>query len=649
MIDLVNLTIQFGDRILFEDVNLKINPLDRICLVGSNGSGKSTLLKVIAGMDEAESGSVQKQKNLRIGYLPQEFIAFSGRSLFDEVKSTMKELIFLQKREDEINELLSDDRNLSSNEDALLHELGEIQHKKEGSGFYSADSKIEKVLTGLGFSISDFSKDVGTFSGGWQMRVHLAKILLVENDIILLDEPTNHLDIESLEWLIDYLKSYKSALIIVSHDKHFVNSVTNKTIEIFNKKLIFYRGNYNDYLKFKSEREIQLKAQFEYQQKKIKETEKFIERFRYKATKAKQVQSRIKQLEKLDSIQLFENEKEISLRFPSPPKSSALPINLVDVSKSFADKKVLDNINLKIERGEKIAFLGPNGAGKTTLAKIIAGKLNVTSGKVEIGNNTFISYYAQEAAEELNLENTIFEEASASSEEATPVQIRTLLGSFLFSDDDVFKKVGVLSGGEKSRLALSKILLTKANVVILDEPTNHLDVSSKAVLQNALIQFTGSLIIVSHDVDFLKPIAAKVIEVKNHTIKIYHGDIDYFLFKRNEEAPQALYDRQDEISSTKLTRKDEKRIEAELRQKKFKATKTLTDDLNKAELKIEELELRKSELEVLLNDENLYNDSEKIKQVTTEYETVKSELQQLYSQWDEMSEKLEAIESEFKL
>jgi ATP-binding cassette subfamily F protein 3 len=649
MIDLVNLTIQFGERKLFEDVNLRINPADRICLVGSNGSGKSTLLKIIHGLDDAEKGYVQKQKNLKIGYLPQEFIAFSGQSLFNEVKSSMPDISELQDREDEINENLGNRNIADADQKILLDELGSIQHKKDALDFYTIDSKVEKVLSGLGFNIEDFNNDVGTFSGGWQMRVHLAKILLVENDIILLDEPTNHLDIDSLEWLIDYLKAYRNSLIIVSHDKHFVNSLTDKTIEIFNRKINFYKGNYENYLNYKSEREIQLKAQYEYQQKKIKETEKFIERFRYKATKAKQVQSRVKQLEKVDSIELFQSEKEISVKFPSPPKSSSVPITLVNVSKSYGEKNVLKDANLKIERGEKIAFLGPNGAGKTTLAKIIANKLAVSSGKVEIGPNSFISYYAQEAAEELNLENTVLDEASESGEDATPVQIRTLLGSFLFSDDDVFKKVGVLSGGEKSRLALAKILLTKANVVVLDEPTNHLDVSSKAILQKALVQFSGSLIIVSHDVDFLKPIVTKVIEVKNHKLTTFSGDIDYYLFKRKELSESSSEIEEKDTANSKSSRKDEKRIEAELRQKKFKATKSLVDDLNKIELQIENLEVKKVEFENLLSDESLYSNPAKIKEVTFNYETTKKELQLAYEKWDLLTEKLEAIEAEFKL
>jgi ATP-binding cassette subfamily F protein 3 len=649
MIDLINLTIQFGDRKLFEDVNLRINPRDRICLVGSNGSGKSTLLKIIQGMDEAEKGYVQKQKNLKIGYLPQEFSGFSGQSLFNEVKSSLHDVVELQNREDEINESLGKTRLSENEEKLLLEELGGIQHRKDTLDFYSIDSKVEKVLTGLGFSHEDFNKDVSTFSGGWQMRIHLAKILLAENDVILLDEPTNHLDIDSLEWLIDYLKDYRNSLIIVSHDKHFVNSVTDKTIEIFNKKINFYKGSYENYLNYKSEREIQLKDMYEYQQKKIKETEKFIERFRYKSSKAKQVQSRVKQLEKIEAVQLFENEKEIKVKFPSPPKSGAVPINLVKISKSYDNKIVLRDINLKIERGEKIAFLGPNGAGKTTLAKIISGKLSVSSGDVEIGPNTFISYYAQEAADELNLENTVFEEASAGCNDTTPVQIRTLLGSFLFSDDDVFKKVGVLSGGEKSRLALAKILLTKANLVILDEPTNHLDVSSKAILQQALVQFTGSLIIVSHDVDFLKPIVSKVIEVKNHKLKTFFGNIDYYLFKRKELAESNNDEDYSNESEQKSSRKDEKRLEAEIRQKKFKTTKSLVDDLNKIESRIENLESKKIELEKILTDQTLYSKPAKLKEVTVEYENVKIELLDIYSKWDTLSEKLESIENNFKL
>lgn len=648
MIDFINLSIQFGGKYLFEDVNLKINNNDKIALVGANGTGKSTLLKLMTGREQPESGKILTKKNIKVGYLPQEFVESKGKTVREEVKSSLHDIIRLEDDEIKIQrelELTTDENRRNE----LIHDLTEIHEQKERVEYYSLDSRIEKILLGLGFKIADLERLTDEFSGGWQMRIQLAKILLSDNDIILLDEPTNHLDIDSLRWLIGFLSNYNGAIVLVSHDRYFVNMVTNKTLEIFNRKVSFYNGKYDAYLKFKDERDIQLVASYEAQQKKIKDTQKFIERFRYKATKAKQVQSRIKQLEKLEVSDLPDSEKHISVRFPEPPRSGVVPVETKNLSKSYGTNQVLNNINIAFERGDKIALVGPNGAGKTTLAKIIAGRLAPTSGEVIKGHNTSVSYYAQEVADDLNLELDVIDAVAEIAENKTPGELRNLLGSFLFSDDDIFKKVKVLSGGEKSRVAIAKIMLKKANVVILDEPTNHLDTGSKQVLQDALKEFSGTIIVVSHDVDFLRPLVNKVVEIRDGNYQLFHGDIDYYLIKTEElNKEKAASGKKQENNNSNLNRKDQKRIEAELRKQKFKLTKDLKTDIEKCEEEIAVSEEAKNELEAKLADLSVYKDPEAAKEITASYENVKARLDTLYAEWAEISEKLESIEREFE-
>lgn len=643
MIDLVNISIQYSGKYLFDNVNLRINPNEKIALVGSNGTGKSTLLKILYGSEEPESGKLIKQRGISIGFLPQEFVHFSRKTLFDEVKTTFQTAQELDKIEKELHEQLE----LAGEEqrEDILHRIGDIHHKKENIEFYNIDSKIAKVLNGLGFSEQDFTKRTDQFSGGWQMRIELAKILLADHNLILLDEPTNHLDIDSLQWVIEFLRQYKGALIIVSHDRFFINQVTNKTLEIFNNKVNFFNGNYEAYLKYKEERDEQLKAQLKNREREVRQINRFIERFRYKNTKARQVQSRIKMLEKLEEIDMPEEESTIEIKFPEPPRSGAVPVELHGVSKVFGSNTVFANVNLQLQRNDKTAFVGPNGAGKTTLAKIIADKLSPTNGTKKLGHNTYISYYAQEVAEELNPEYEVIDVVSEVAGNLTPGQLRSLLGSFLFTDDDVFKKVKVLSGGEKSRAALAKILLQKANLVILDEPTNHLDFNSKKVLQNALVNFEGTLIIVSHDIDFIRPIVNRVVEVRNNEVKSFPGGIDYYLEKQKEtlnnlSSPTTR-------KNDKISRKDEKRKIAELRQEKYKATKNLKEDIMKLEERISELENNIKSFEQELVKPDIYTNPSKAKQAKLNYDNSKAELDSAYERWTVLHEKIESIENEF--
>jgi len=646
MIDINNLSVQFTGENLFENVNLKILPQDKIALVGSNGTGKSTFLKMLSGKQSQESGTISSKKGLKIGYLPQELISTSKSTIFEDVRNSLTNIIAIDEKEKQLQLKLSQTAEKGNEHDEIIHQLGNLNHTKEEIGYYEINSTIEKILMGLGFSKENFSLSTSELSGGWQMRVELAKILASNNDIILLDEPTNHLDIDSLQWLVKFLKSFKGAIILVSHDRYFVNNICNKTLEIYNKNVTFYKGSYNDYLNFKEERAERLKLEFAEQQKKIKQTEQFIERFRYKATKAKQVQSRIKQLDKVERIELVETENKIHFHFFDTTPSGVIPIKISDISKAYGNLNVLENINFDIERGEKIALVGPNGAGKTTLSKIISKRLEPTSGKLEFGHNTLISFYAQDVVDNLNLENDIITELFESDSESTIAQLRSLLGAFLFNGDEVFKKIKVLSGGEKSRVGLAKVLLTKANTIILDEPTNHLDFDSKKILQNALMKFDGTLIIVSHDVDFLKPIVSKVIEVRNHNLKIFYGGIDYYLLKKEEVDSSEKNEIANVDEENKITRKDQKRLEAEKRQKFHVATKELKTKINKFENEIEQLESVKTNLELEMMKEEVYSNPVFAKQNKLEYEKVKIDLENLYEKWTHISDELEKIADE---
>jgi ATP-binding cassette subfamily F protein 3 len=655
MIDLSGISLQFGGEYLFRDVNYKINSGDKISLVGANGSGKSSLLKIIKGEIEPEKGKVYRQKKISIGYLPQENITHRGKSLIDEAKSALTDIIYLREKEEIITHRLTDKNILDDERDDLVNQLGELHHRLEELDSFSAESKVEKILTGLGFQQDDFTRLTEEFSGGWQMRIALSKILISQNEILLLDEPTNHLDIDSLEWLINFLKNCRNALLIVSHDKYFINQVTNKTLEIFNNRFYSFNGSYNDYLKFKEERDKQTESQLILQRKKIEETERFIERFRYKATKAKQVQSRIKMLKKIELVELPDNLEKISIRFPEPPKSGRINLELISVCKSYGANEIFKDLNFQINRGDKIAFVGPNGAGKTTLAKILAGICPLNGGQRVIGYNTIISYYAQDVADELNPDLDIIGTMEESAAGIPVNQLRTLLGSFLFHGDDILKKISVLSGGEKSRVALAKMLLAKSNLLILDEPTNHLDFSSKEILKNALANFSGSLVIVSHDIDFLNSIINKTAEIRKGKIKVFEGGIEYYLSKREEiqGEPQAESKERNanktskEIKPESLSRKDLKKLEAELRQKKYSATKEIIFKISEVEKKISFLEKREKELELDLANPETYINADTARSKNNEFKQIKLDLAGYLKEWEYLSNKLSEIEKKF--
>ncbi len=644
MISVQNLSMQYGGKSLFENAGFKIEKSDRFALVGSNGAGKSTLLKILAGLEEPESGSLNYAKGIQIGYLPQEFYSLRGKSVFDEVKSALTEHNALETEEAEIHGLLENSTLDSDEHNRLLLRFGEIQDAKEKLNFYEADSGIEKILTGLGFREADFRKPTETFSGGWQMRIHLAKILIRETDLIMLDEPTNHLDLYSLRWLVKFLESYKGAILIVSHDKYFINRITSKTMEIANKKITIFNGKFEAYLKYKAQREEELLHLKKIEEKKTKELERFIERFRYKATKSKQVQSRIKMLEKLDKVEITSKRKNIKIKFPEPPRAAAIPVKVKNLFKSYGNLHVLEDVSFEIEKDDKIAFIGLNGAGKSTLAKILAEKIDYDKGRVEVNPMTEIAYYSQEVSDNLDLEKDLLDTLMSESHDYTLPQIRTILGAFLFSDDDVFKKVKVLSGGEKSRLTMAKLLLKQSNMLILDEPTNHLDFESKAILQTALKEYRGTIILVSHDIDFMRPFVNKILEFDKKHVKYFIGGIDYYLDKINlDELRYETESKEKKESNRKL----QKRKAAELRQKRHKATKDLKSKITSLEAEIHLLEETVKQCENDLTKEEVYSVPEKAKEVKALYNSTKEELDKKLDYWTELNLQLEEIEKEF--
>jgi ATP-binding cassette subfamily F protein 3 len=651
MISAVGLTLQFGERYLFDDISFRIGPHDRIGLVGSNGAGKSTLLRVLTGTQCVDEGKIEKAKYVNTGYLPQEGMYSEGKTLYREVESAFGDILALQARLEQVQQQMGELNHESEEFQEILEIYGELQHQLEQSDVFRLKSKIEKILMGLGFSETDLERQTDEFSGGWQMRIALAKLLLIQPSLLLLDEPTNHLDLDSLQWLEQYLQSYEGAVIIVSHDRRFLNTMTSKTFELSRGIFTEYAGNYAFYVVAKAERKEQQLAAMRNQQQQIKQTEQFIDRFRYKATKARQVQSRIKQLEKLDIIEIEDEEQSIHFDFPPAPQSGRIVMELHNIHKSYGPgtPKVFDGIDFEIERGDKIAFVGVNGAGKSTLSRIIAGVEPFDKGERKIGHNVAISYFAQHQAEELRLEATALNIVDEEATGEIRKKLRTLLGCFLFRGDDVFKQVKVLSGGEKSRLALARILLHPSNLIVLDEPTNHLDMRSKDVLQEALKHYAGSFIIVSHDRDFIDPLVNKVVEFRRGSIKTYLGTLSDYLYKKQQEmiAATPSLDNSRSIKSS-TTDKGRKRLEAEERQVRYKKLKPIQDKIATLEKSIAELEHRKLEIEELMSHPDFYKNGEQAKQVATEFKELGTKLTDAYYKWGELAKNLERTEQEMK-
>lgn len=535
MISLSSVTVQFAGNVLYAGVSFMITKKDRIGLTGRNGAGKTTLLSVISGDLKPETGSVDLQTGTTVGFLRQEGFVDPDRTVYQEAERAFEGMLLLQQRTEEISHELATRTDYESEEyHALLDELAEVGDRMALMGAGSTEADIEKVLRGLGFKHEDLHRPTREFSGGWKMRIVLARLLLESPSCLLLDEPTNHLDIESIRWLERFLQTYDGAVIMVSHDKAFLDNVTNRTIEIDSKKIHDYKAGYSDYLAQRAERRALLEASYRNQQKEIERTEKFIERFRYKASKAVQVQSRVKQLEKLDRIELdVTDNSAMVVRFQDPPRSGKIVATADNVTKTYGDNTVFANKTLHIDRGNRVAFVGKNGEGKSTLAKLLVGKETPTAGEIINGTNVVLGYYAQHQAEELGTDLSVLDVIEHSATGDMRSKVRDILGAFLFSGDEVFKKVRVLSGGEKSRLALAKLLLEPINFLVLDEPTNHLDMTSKDILKAALQEYSGTLIVVSHDRDFLQGLTDRVIEFRNGELIEYAGDVQSFLDARS--------------------------------------------------------------------------------------------------------------------
>ncbi len=652
MISAVNISLQYGSKILFKDVSFRIGTHDRIGLVGSNGTGKTTLLRMFIGQASPDKGEIAKAKYVTVGYLPQEGMHVEGRTLYKEAETAFADVLEAQQRLEQVHRRMGEVTDHHSEEFHELLELyGELQHKLEDSDAFRMKAKIEKVLLGLGFSVEDLDRQTDEFSGGWQMRIALAKLLLTQPSLLLLDEPTNHLDLDSLQWLEEYLQSYEGAVMIVSHDRRFLDNMTTKTYELSLGNLTEYAGNFSFYLEEKEERKQLTLAAYKNQQQQIKQTERFIERFRYKATKARQVQSRVKMLEKMDLVEIEDEEGGIHFKFPPAPSSGRSVLEIRNLHKSYGSKRIFDGIDFDIDRGDRIAFVGVNGAGKSTLSRIIAGVEPFEGGERKLGHNVILSYFAQHQADELNPNNDVLGTVDEVAVGEIRKSLRNLLGCFLFRGDDVFKKVAVLSGGEKSRLALAKMLLQPCNLIVMDEPTNHLDMRSKAVMQQALMNFEGSYIIVSHDRHFLDPIVNKVAEFSKGRIRIFSGNVSDYIYSKQKElaASTAKVSASAKKEESQLSEKERKRLEAEQRQRRYKITKPIKEKIAKMEKEIEQKESRKREIEELMGHPDFYKDGEKVKAVTEQYKNLEAELQSVYFRWGELTKELERVSGEMNV
>ncbi len=632
MIQLRDIDKFFADRQIFRKINWHIRPPDKIGLCGENGAGKSTLLKLLSGLVEYDGGELQYAKGTTYGYLPQDGLAYKGRTLFAEAQSALADL---QQMELDLRQF---EKDLSSAGDETLIRYAELQHLFEQRGGYTMEAEVGKVLHGLGFSNDDFEKPCDTFSGGWQMRIALAKLLLQRPNVLLLDEPTNHLDLPARDWLENYLQSYPHAVVLVSHDRFFLDQVVSKIVEVWNGALTEYSGNYSSYVRTRDERVAALKAAKLQQDEEIAKTEAFINRFRYQANKASQVQSRIKQLEKIERISLPPERKKIAFHFPVPPKGGRMAIALHGASQSYGDLAVLKNVNVYVEQGERLSLVGPNGAGKSTLMRLLAGVEAPVSGTREEGHNLMQAYFAQDQALELNPNRTVYEEILADAPVAMVPKLRNILGSFLFSGDDIEKSVRVLSGGERNRLALAKLLLRPANLLLLDEPTNHLDLQSKQVLLDALRSYSGTIVFVSHDRYFVDHLASRVLEVGGGTVQSHLGNYEDFLrhkavagdFTHSTQRVEQQVDRQEESSGDKESRVKAHAQRKEEQRKEQKKQK----ELARIEAEIEAREETLQELEQRMADPDLYQDEELWRRVSGEYKLAKDQLDESYRQWE---------------
>ena len=635
MISINNISVEFSSKSLFDNINYVINPRDKIALVGKNGAGKSTMLKILAGLQSPTSGTVSKPSDLTIGYLPQQMEVADSTTLIDEVKKAFSHIDAMKARFDEINNQLASRTDYDSDEyHQLIDKMTSVSDQIEFENEENCLAEMEKTLLGLGFNRTDFTRPTSEFSGGWRMRIELAKLLLMRPDVLLLDEPTNHLDIESIQWLENFLMTKAKAVVLVSHDLAFIDNVTNRTIEISLGKIYDYAVNYSHFLQLRQERIEQQMRAFQNQQKQIQDTEEFIERFRYKATKAVQVQSRMKQLAKIERIEVDEvDNSHISLKFPPAPRSGDYPLITDDLGKAYGDHQVFDHATFTIKRGEKVAFVGKNGEGKSTLVKCIMGEIPY-SGTLKIGHNVKIGYFAQNQAQLLNQEITVFDTIDQVAVGDIRTKIRDLLGAFMFGGEDSDKKVKVLSGGEKTRLAMIKLLLEPVNFLILDEPTNHLDIRTKEILKKALLDFNGTVIVVSHDRQFLDGLVEKVYEFGGGQVKECLGGIYEFLEKKNltnlTDLEKSVPAKETIDAPTEQKKGALNYAEMKEREKAIRQAKKKVDEI---EATLERLEKQKAEIE------EKFSQGESSDVLFKTHASVICEIDEAMAAWEEASEK----------
>lgn len=625
MLNAHDITVSFGGETLFDSISFRLAKGDRVGLIGKNGAGKSTLLKLLAKVNAPTSGIFALEKNTKIGYLPQDLDFENGRTVLEEAYLAFEEIKAVEKRQEEIHKIMETTTDFESDFYlGILDELNDLNIRYEMIGGYQYQAETEKVLLGLGFSIRDLNAPTDTFSGGWRMRIELAKLLLQQTDILLLDEPTNHLDIESIIWLEQFLKKYKGALMMVSHDKMFLDQVTNRTIEIVQKRIFDFKKSYSKYLELRYELRAQQEAAQKNQEKQIQQTEKLIERFRAKASKASMAQSLIKKLDKIERIEIDpEENRKIKFEFTLSQQPGKIILQTENIEKSFGSKKVFEGVNLEIVRGDKIAFVGQNGQGKSTLAKILVGELDY-AGKFKLGHNVQIGYFAQNQSTYLVANKTVLEEAMDAATAENRTRVRDLLGAFLFPGDSVDKKVNVLSGGERNRLALCKLLLQPFNVLIMDEPTNHLDIQSKNVLKEALLRFQGTLILVSHDRDFAQGLCQKVVAFREGGVQLFLGDINAYLENQKLNSLKEL-----ELQK-KNVKTDKKVSNGEYVQHKI--VRQETQKIEKIERQIAQLEKEIKEIDFELE----INYEQTISQLDffDHYNSKKKKLDELMQEWE---------------
>ena len=643
MISVDQLSVEFGGFTLLDEISFVVNQRDKIALVGKNGAGKSTMLKIFAGLQSPSKGGLSVPKDVTIGYLPQHMIHNDGTTVMEEAEKAFGHIFKLQ---EEIlrmtNELAERTDYESDSYHNLIDKLTHSNEQLDVMGVNNFRGDIEKTLVGLGFERSDFDRQTSEFSGGWRMRIELAKILLKKPDVLLLDEPTNHLDIESIQWLENFLKSSGGAVILVSHDRAFIDAVTNRTIEISLGKIYDYKVPYSEYVKLRKERREQQLRAFENQQKQIQSTEEFIERFRYKATKAVQVQSRIKQLDKIERIEVDEEDNSsLNLKFPPAPHSGSVTLEANGLTKKYGEKVVLDNIDICVKRGEKVAFVGKNGEGKSTLVKCIMDQVEY-SGDLKLGHLVKIGYFAQNQASLLNENLTVFETIDYVATGDIRTKIRDILGAFMFGGEASDKKVKVLSGGERTRLAMIKLLLEPVNFLVLDEPTNHLDLRTKDVLKEAIKAFDGTVVVVSHDREFLDGLVEKTYEFANHKVIEHIGGIYDFLQTKKMESLNEL-----EMSQTKKSDSPEKAKTASENKQSYEDRKELNKKIRKIERSVESLENEILQLESKISEiEEKLSSTDNYNELLTEYESTKDSLKEKMALWEEQSEELETLKSE---